>query len=75
MNPLGGEGSIAEKMVSTNPGADLGFSRGGGGGADFQKKIQKFCLFFRLTKLIFRALPKYYKEPVLAKISAPLAKF
>ena len=36
------------------------FFEGGGGGADFQKKIQKFLstFFFRSTKLIFWALPK-----------------
>ena len=45
-------------FVNFEPGADLGFSRGGGG-ADFQKNVQKFCRpFFRSTKLIFRAIPK-----------------
>ena len=39
--------------------ADLGFSRRG---ADFQKKIENFDLFFffRSTKLIFGALPKHF---------------
>ena len=54
------------------------FSRGGegGGGRIFKKKIsrifknfQEFCRpSFKSTKLIFRALPKHYKDPVLAKI-------
>ena len=53
--------------------ADLGFSRGGGGGADFQKIFQ---FFFRSTKLmIFRALPKHCFAPILAKFSAPEANF
>ena len=47
------------------------FSRGGG----FSKNFQNFCilidLFFRSTKLIFRALPKHGLVPVLA----PQAKF
>ena len=35
-------------------GADLGFSRGGGGHADFQKKIENFVdVFFRSAELIF----------------------
>ena len=42
-------------------GADLGFSRGGGGG--FSKKFTTF--FFRSTKLIFRALPKHCFGPIL----------
>ena len=54
-----------------DPGADLGFSRGGR--ADFQKKICPF--FFRSTKLNLRALIKHYKDPVLANIYAPQAKF
>ena len=39
-------------------GADLGFSRGG---ADLQKIFEKFVdlMFFRPTKLNFRALPKH----------------
>ena len=52
------------------PGADLGFSRGGG---DFEK-FSKFCRsFFRSTELIFRALPKHGLVRVLAKFSAPQA--
>ena len=43
-----------------------------GAGADFQKN---FVDFFRTTKLIFRALPNLYKDPVFAKTSAPQAKF
>ena len=44
-------------------GADQGFPRGGGGGI-FKKKIENFVhLFFRSTKLIFRALPRHYKDP------------
>ena len=56
------------------PGADLGFSRGGG--ADFQKIFQNFHdLFFRSTKLIFRALPKHCFAPILDKFCAPQANF
>ena len=56
-------------------GADLGFSRRGGG-ADFQKIVQNFDdLFFRSTKLIFRALPKHCFARTLAKFSAPQANF
>ena len=59
---------ISIKLIS-RPGADLGFSRGtGGGGVYFQKKIEHFDdLFFRSTKLIFRALPKHCFAPILAK--------
>ena len=46
------------------------FSRGGGG---FSKILSAF--FFRSTELIFRAIPTHSLVPVLAKISAPLAKF
>ena len=61
-------------------GADLGFSRGGGGGvADFQKIFENFddlfFLFFRSIKLIFRALPKHGFVPILAKFFASQAKF
>ena len=50
------------------------FSRGGG--ADFQKKFENLDdLFFRSTKLIFRALPKHCFAPNLAKFSAPQANF
>ena len=51
------------------------FSRGGG--VDFQKFFQNFddLFFFRLTKLIFRALPKHCFTPILAKFSAPQADF
>ena len=50
------------------------FSRGG---ADFQQKKSKILttFFFRLTKLIFRALSKHCFAPILAKFSAPQAKF
>ena len=53
------------------------FSRGGGGGmGGFSKKIESFVDFlFRLTNLIFRALPKHQKDPVLARFCAPQAKF
>ena len=48
-------------------GADLEFS---------SKNFRKFVdLFFRSTELIFRALPKHCLVPVLAKLSAPQAKF
>ena len=47
------------------------FSRGGGG---FSKYFGKFCpTFFRSTKMIFRALPKHYKDRVLSKFSAQQA--
>ena len=40
------------------------------------KKLSKFCqVFFRSTKLIFKALAKAIKNLVLAKISVPQAKF
>ena len=56
------------------PGADVGFSRGGG--ADFRKIFQNFDdLFFRSTKLIFRALPKYYFAPILGRFWALFEKF
>ena len=49
------------------------FSRGVG--VDFQKKFENFDdLFFRSTKLIFRAL-KQYENAVLANFSAPQANF
>ena len=56
------------------PGADLEFSRGGGG---FSKNFPKFWrLFsFRSTKLIFRALPKHCFAPILGKFCAPQANF
>ena len=56
-------------------GADLGFSRGGGGG--FSKKIENFddLFFYRSTKLIFWAFPKHCFAPILAKFSAPQANF
>ena len=39
-----------------------------GGGADFQKNFANFVdLFFRLTELIFRALPKHDLVSVLTK--------
>ena len=56
-------------------GADLGriFSREG---ADFQKNFENFVdLFFRSTKLISRVLSKLCFVPILAKFSAPQAKF
>ena len=44
--------------------ADLEFSRDGG--ADFQTFIENFAdLFFRSTKMIFRAHPEHYKDPIL----------
>ena len=66
---------IGQKNNQNVPGADLGFSRGGG--ADFQKIFQNFddLFFFRSTKSIFRALPKHYFALILAKFSAPQAKF
>ena len=65
--------SIFSFIPIMEPGADLGFSRGG---ADFQKKFENFDdLFFRSTKLIFRALPKHCFAPILAIFSAPQANF
>ena len=54
----------------SEPGADLGFSRGGGGGgADFQKEIENFDgLFFRSTKSIFLSSPKALFCPYFGKI-------
>ena len=50
-----------EEKLTT--GADLGFSRGGGG--RIFKKFRKFCRpFFTSTKLIFRALPKHCFAPI-----------
>ena len=49
-------------------GADLGFSRGERG---FSKKYSKIL---GRPKLLFWALPKHYKDPVLATTSAPQAK-
>ena len=47
-----------------------GFSRG------IFKNFRKFSrTFFWSTKLIFRALPKHCFVPILAKVSAPQAKF
>ena len=47
---------------SIDAGVDLGISREGGG-EGFSKKSWKFCqLFFRLTTLIFWALPNNYKD-------------
>ena len=39
--------------------------------AEFQKNSKFLSTFFRSTKLIFRALPKHSKDPVLVKFSAP----
>ena len=42
----------------------------------FEKKIKIWSIFFILTTLIFRAFPKYCKNPIYQKkISAPQAKF
>ena len=44
---------------SFESGADLGFSRGGGGlEGDLQKILKILSTFFRSTKLIYRALPE-----------------
>ena len=52
------------------------FTRGGGGRGGFVKKFPKvLTTFFRSTNLIFQALSKQSTDPVLAKISAPQAKF
>ena len=73
----GGEGGLLNGFLLTFKsirwldfkGVSRIFSRRSG----FKKKI--LGLFFRSTKLIFRALPKHYKIPVLAKNSVPQAKF
>ena len=46
----------------------------GGGGVGFSKRKIKLKNFFRSTKLIFRALPKHYKDPILDNFSAPQGK-
>ena len=64
-----------QNYTATSRGGSRIFSRGG---ADFQKIFQNFddlFFFFRSTKLIFRALPKYCFAPILAKFSAPQANF
>ena len=67
-------GSVLNQRLCLNSGTDLGISRGGG--RIFKKNVENFVDFFcRPTKLILRALPKHYKNPVLAKISAPQATF
>ena len=63
------EKHLRELFYLLPTGADLGFSRGGGGGR-FQKKLENFddlFFFFRSTKLIFRALPKHCCAPISAK--------
>ena len=52
------------KKCTLEAGADLGFSRGGGGG--FSKILSTF--FHRSTELIFRALPTHTLVPVLGKV-------
>ena len=43
-------------------------------GADFHKFFENFVdIFFRSTKLIFRALTDYYDDPILTKKFEPLA--
>ena len=64
---------------STNKaGADLGFSRGGGGRI-FKKfsNILTTFFFFGSTKFIFifRALPKHCFAPILAKFSFGKSRF
>ena len=58
-------------LIVLSRGGSRIFSRGAG----FQK-ISKILttLFFRTTKLIYRALPKYYKDSIMTKNSAPQAK-
>ena len=57
MEGSGRESGMKLKVVFT-AGADLGFSRGGGGG--YSKKFENFVdLFFRSTKLKFQALAKH----------------
>ena len=53
--------SIFSSILLSEPGADLGFSRGG---AEFQKIFENFddLFFFRSIRLIFRALPKQSKK-------------
>ena len=55
--------------------ADLGFYRGGEG-ADFQKKIRKFCRpFFLGRPNRFSELCLRPKRPCMARFSAPQANF
>ena len=62
-----------KKAYLVYSGADLGFSRRG---ANFQKNFQNFDdLFFRSTKLIFRALPKHCFAPYFGKIFGAAGKF
>ena len=46
-------------------GADLGVSRG----------VGENSVFYRSTRLIFRALKNRYKDPILSKFAAPGAIF
>ena len=49
-------------------GADLGWGR-------FSKSFENFVdLFFKSTKLIFRALTNHFKDSILTKLSEPQAK-
>ena len=61
---------------STDAGADLGYSRGGGG-ADFQKEIENFDdLFFLVDQIDFFELSQSTVLPLfLAKFSAPQTNF
>ena len=52
----------------------LNFSRGGGG-AVFKKILKNLRPFFKSTNLIFGALRKYYKDPILSKKFCLKAKF
>ena len=57
-------------------GADLGFSRGGGGGEDFQKVLENFDeLFIWVGKIDFPSSPKAQKRHFFAKIFGAADKF
>ena len=61
-------------VITMDGGGSRIFLRGGGGGGGgFSKNFDD--LFFRSTKLIFRALPKHFFAPILVKFSAPQANF
>ena len=60
-------------QYSLEPGADLGFSRGG---ADFQNKIRKFWRpFFLVDQIDFSSSPKALFSPYFGKIFCAAGKF
>ena len=62
----------ARKSLHKQSGARRNFSRGGGA---VLKNFGNFAdLFLRLTNLIFRALRKYYKDPIVSTIFCAAGK-